>query len=153
MATRFEVTFEGMMYEIDRKGKLLSQLGYSYMHPFYEPKGRYSSLERTSGRYMQVWVRQEYEVDYNVERYNFSIEYDLDYCDLEFRTGIIDVIENKVVVPVKYCEIKFDNLPREIDAESSLVFKCIGPYSRLHSCRENEEWITLEGKKVRVKYE
>jgi hypothetical protein len=92
-------------------------------------------------------------VDYNVERYNFSIEYDLDYCDLEFRTGIIDVIENKVVVPVKYCEIKFDNLPREIDAESSLVFKCIGPYSRGMYYRTDEEWITLGGKKVRVKYE
>ncbi len=153
IATRFEVTYEDIMYEIDRKGKLLSQLGYSYMHPFYEPKGRYGSYERTSGRYMQVWVRQEYEVDYNVEKYNFSVEYDLDNCSSELRTGIIDVIENKVVVPVKYCEIKFDNLPREIDAESSLVFKCIGPYSRKNSRRECEEWITLEGKKVRVKYE
>ena len=103
---------------------------------------------------MQVWVRQEYDVDYNVERYNFSIEYDLDNCDLEFRTGIIDVIENKVVVPVKYCEIKFDNLPREIDAESSLVFKCIGPYKRSWwYAEEDTDWITLDGKKVRVKYE
>jgi hypothetical protein len=154
MATRFEVTYEGMMYEIDRKGKLSSQLGYSYMHPFYEPKGRYGSYERTSGRYMQVWVRQEDEVDYNVENYNFSIEYDLDNCGLCFRTGIIDVIENKVVVPVKYCEIKFDNLPREIDAESSLVFKCIGPYKRSWwYAEEDTDWITLDSKKVRIKYE
>lgn len=153
MATRFEVTFEGMMYEIDRKGKLLSQLGYSYMHPFYEPKGRYGSYERTSGRYMQVWIRQEDEVDCEGGNYKFSVENNLDYCGLCFRTGIIDVIENKIVVPIKYCKIEFDNLPKEIDVERSLVFKCIGPYSRLHSYRENEEWITLEGKKVRVKYE
>ena len=153
MATRFEVTYEGKMYELDRSGKLLKQIDYSYMHPFYEPKGRYGSYERTSGRYMQVWVRQEYEVDCEGGNYKFSVENNLDYCGLCFRTGIIDVIENKIVVPIKYCKIEFDNLPKEIDVERSLVFKCIGPYSRLHSYRENEEWITLEGKKVRVKYE
>ena len=153
MAQRFEVTYNGKMYEVDRSGKLLNQLGYAYMHPFYEPQGRYGSYERTSGRYMQVWVRQEYEVDYNGEDYSFSLKYNLENCGLEFRTGIIDVVENKVVVPVKYCEIEFDNLPKEIDENRSLVFKCIGPYSRLHSCRENEEWITLEGKRVSVKYE
>ena len=153
MAQRFEVTYNGKMYEVDRSGKLLNQLGYAYMHPFYEPQGRYGSYERTSGRYMQVWVRQEYEVDYNGEDYSFSLKYNLENCGLEFRTGIIDVVENKVVVPVEYCEIEFDNLPKEIDENRSLVFKCSGPYSRLHSCRENEEWITLEGKRVSVKYE
>ena len=153
MAQRFEVTYNGKMYEVDRSGKLLNQLSYTYMHPFYEPQGRYGSYERTSGRYMQVWVRQEYEVDYNGEDYSFSLKYNLENCGLEFRTGIIDVVENKVVVPVEYCEIEFDNLPKEIDENRSLVFKCIGPYSRLHSCRENEEWITLEGKRVSVKYE
>ena len=153
MAQRFEVTYNGKMYEVDRSGKLLNQLGYAYMHPFYEPQGRYGSYERTSGRYIQVWVRQEYEVDYNGEDYSFSLKYNLENFGLEFRTGIIDVVENKVVVPVKYCEIEFDNLPKEIDENRSLVFKCSGPYSRLHSCRENEEWITLEGKRVSVKYE
>ena len=154
MATRFEVTYEGMMYEIDRKGKLLSQLGYSYMHPFYEPKGRYGSYERTSGRYMQVWVRQEYEVDYNVENYKFSVEDNLEDCGLCFRTGIIDVLENKVVVPIEYCKIVFDNLPKEIDVKKSLVFKCIGPYIRSWWYAEKDtDWITLDGKKVRVKYE
>ena len=153
MATRFEVTYEGKMYELDRSGKLLKQIDYSYMHPFYEPKGRYSSLERTSGRYMQVWVRQEDEVDYNREDYSFSLDYDLKNCGLDFRTGIIDVIENRIIVPVEYCEIEFDNLPKEIDKERSLVFKCIGPHSRGMYYRTDEEWITLEGKKVRVKYE
>ena len=154
MATRFEVTYEGMMYEIDIKGKMLSQLGYSYMHPFYEPKGRYGSLERTSGRYMQVWVRQEDEVDCEGGNYKFSVENNLEDCGLCFRTGIIDVLENKVVVPIEYCKIVFDNLPKEIDVKKSLVFKCIGPYKR--SCwyaEEDTDWITLDGKKVRVKYE
>jgi hypothetical protein len=78
----------------------------------------------------------------------------LDNCEACFRCGIIDVIENKVVVPVKYCEIKFDNLPREIDAESSLVFKCIGPQPRIGWVYEPDvEWITVDGKKVSVKYE
>jgi hypothetical protein len=153
MATRFEVTYEGKMYELDRSGKLLKQIDYSYMHPFYEPKGRYSSLERKSGRYMQVWVRQEDEVDYNCEDYSFSLDYDLKNCGLDFRTGIIDVIENRIIVPVEYCEIEFDNLPKEIDKERSLVFKCIGPHSRGMYYRTDEEWITLGGKKVRVKYE
>lgn len=154
MATRFEVTYEGKMYELDRSGKLLKQIDYSYMHPFYEPKGRYGSLERTSGRYMQVWVRQEDEVDCEGGNYKFSVENNLEDCGLCFRTGIIDVLENKVVVPIEYCKIVFDNLPKEIDVKKSLVFKCIGPYKR--SCwyaEEDTDWITLDGKKVRVKYE
>ena len=75
-------------------------------------------------------------------------------CGLCFRTGIIDVLENKVVVPIEYCKILFGNLPKEIDAKKSLVFKCIGPYKRSWwYAEEDTDWITLDGKKVRVKYE
>ena len=150
MATQFKVTYEGMMYEINRQGKILKTLDYSYIHPFYDID---HTWERISGRYMQVWVRQEYEVDYNVEKYNFSIERDLDNCDSDFRTGIIDVIENKVVVPLEYCSIKFDYLPREIDSEERLVFRCVGPQPRTGGYAPDAEWITLEGKKVSIKYE
>ena len=154
MATQFEVTYQGMMYKINRQGKFLETLGYSYIHPFYEPKGRYGSFERNSGRYMQVWVRQEYEVDYNVENYKFSLEYHLENCDLEFRTGIVDIVENRVVVPVEYCDIKFDNLPKEIDRKETLVFRCIGPRLRAWwNYEPRVEWITLDGQKVKVKYE
>ena len=153
IAQCFEVTYNGKMYAMDRSGKSMEQIEYAYMHPFYEPDGRYGSSERTSGRYMQVWVRQEYEVDYNREDYSFSLDYNLENCDLDFRTGIIDVIENRIIVPVEYCEIEFDNLPKEIDKERSLVFKCIGPHSRGMYYKADEEWITLNGKRVSVKYE
>jgi hypothetical protein len=83
----------------------------------------------------------------------FSIERDLDNCDSDFRTGIIDVIENKVVVPLEYCSIKFDYLPREIDSEERLVFRCVGPQPRTGGYAPDAEWITLEGKKVSIKYE
>jgi uncharacterized membrane protein len=151
MATQFEVTYEGMMYKINRQGKFLETLDYSYIHPFYDIN---RTWERISGRYMQVWVRQEHDVDYIFEDYDFNVDRYLDNCEACFRCGIIDVIENKVVVPFEYCEIEFDNLPQEIDAESSLVFKCIGPQPRAGWVYEPDvEWITVDGKKVSVKYE
>lgn len=153
MAQRFEVTYDGKMYEMDRNGKLLEQMGYAYMHPFYEPEWRYGSYERMSGRYMQVWVRQEYEVDYREERYDFVVdEAMLRYGAKCFRSGIIDVIENKVVVPVEYREIEFINLPEEIDAECSFVFRCT-PGQSIYPYYADSEWISLDGKKIRIKYE
>ena len=150
MATQFEVTYEGMMYKINRQGKVLETLEYSYIHPFYDIN---YTWERTSGRYMQVWVRQEHDVDYIFEDYDFNVDRYLDNCEACFRCGIIDVIENKVVVPLEYCSIKFDYLPREIDSEERLVFRCVGPQPRTGGYAPDAEWITLEGKKVSIKYE
>jgi hypothetical protein len=49
MATQFEVTYEGMMYKINRQGKFLETLDYSYIHPLYDIN---RTWERISGRYM-----------------------------------------------------------------------------------------------------
>lgn len=166
IASRFEVTYNENMYEINRQGKILKKLGYVYMHPFYDPKNWRYGNQRTSGRYMQVWVRQECEVDNRYEYYDlvaeddikgyeYNYEYDstLDQCSNEFRSGIIDVIENRVIVPIKYSEITFEHLPIEIDTKKSLVFN-VRLYSHANCYRTiKEEWITLDGKKVRIKYE